>query len=283
MDIPSEPGIYPSLTFDQYAQIPAINFTKLSRFRDTPAHARYAMLQERESTPTQRLGQLVHLALLEPARFEAEVVTAPKLDRRTTEGKRAWASFQATNAGKEIATEDELEVCRGLAHSASQHATAREILRGRGASELTIVWKDEEYGCTCKSRLDRVGEIGGEGIILDVKTSGDVASLRNFQRSIANYGYAEQAAMYVDGLRTLRPLEQGERKFVWLVAEKEPPYLVRLFEIEYDALQYGHTEYRKHLHEYAECVRTGNWPGYPEGIDTAGLPPWLQKAFDATL
>lgn len=283
-DVPKEPGIYPGLTFDQYAQIPAINFTKLSRFRDTAAHARHAMLNQPESTPTQHLGQLIHLAILEPKRFDAEVVIAPKLDRRTTAGKAAWESFVLTSKGREIATADEWEVCRGLQHSVSQHATAREILRGRGAAELTIVWLDEEHGCLCKSRLDWVGELGTESLILDVKSSGDVASLRNFQRSIGNYGYAEQAAMYVDGLRTLRPLgEQAERKFIWLVAEKEPPYLVRLFEIEYDALQYGHTEYRKHLAEYAECVKSGNWPGYPDGVDVAGLPAWMAKTYDSTL
>jgi hypothetical protein len=281
--VPQEPGIYPGLSFDQYALIPAINFTKLSKFRDTPAHARHAMLQERESTPTQRMGQLAHLAILEPERFTTSVVVRPDLDRRTKEGKLAWASFERLNEGKEIASAREFEICKAFQHGVAQHATAREILRGRGAKELTVIWKDEEYGCLCKARLDAVGELGGWPVILDVKTTGDVASLRNFQRSIANYGYAEQAAMYVEGLRVLRPLEQGDRKFIWLVAETEAPYLIRLFEIEYDALEYGHKLFREHLHQYAECAASGNWPGYDQGVETAGLPAWLQKAFDATL
>jgi hypothetical protein len=285
VSVPQKPGIYPGVSFDEYALIPAINFTILSKFRDTAAHARVVMLQDKESTPSQHLGQLVHLALLEPDRFEATVAVRPDLDRRTKEGKAAWAAFELKNSDKEIASKREIETCRGLIHSCAQHATARELLRGPGASELTIVWQDPEYGVLCKSRIDRLGTIGGASIVADVKTTSDTASLRNWQRSLANYSYPEQAAMYLAGLRELRPLPegQGDRGFIWVVAEVEPPYAVRLFQIEYDALEYGHGMFREHLRQYTECVETGSWPAYSEGVEVAGLPAWLQKAFDATL
>lgn len=278
-----EPGIYQNLSFDDYAMIPAINFTRLCRFRDTAAHAHYDMTHQSESTPAQRLGYLAHMALLEPLRFRENVVTAPKVDRRTTVGKNAWSAFEGANRGKEIATNKEMDVCLGLQHSVGMHPTAREILYGEGLSELTIVWKDEELDILCKGRIDRVGKYNSQPIVLDVKTVGTVASLRNWQRSITDYSYCEQAAMYLSGLRTLMPVENDNRNFLWLVCEVDPPYLVRLFDAEYDALQYGHQQFRKHLAEYAECMRTGVWPGYPEGIETVGLPAWIQKTFDSEL
>jgi hypothetical protein len=282
--IPSEPGIYPGLDFDQYALVPAINFSILSRFRDTPAHVRQKLDHQDAPTPAQHMGTLVHMAVLEPARFAAEVIQRPEgIDRRTKAGKAAWEDFESQAAGREIASPEEWDTCHGILRSINQHASCREVLRGRGANELTIVWKDEEFDVLCKSRIDRLGELGGYSCIVDVKTSAQTASLRNWQRSVAEYAYAEQAAMYVDGLRTLRPLADGERKFLWLVCEKPAPWCVRLFEAEYDALQFGHQLYRDHLRQYAECCSSGSWPGYPEGVETAGLPAWLQKTFDATL
>lgn len=278
-----EPGVYQDLSFDDYARIPAINFSTLYRFKDTAAHARQGMVAQRESTPAQHLGFLVHMALLEPARFAESVVCPPKLDRRTTEGKRMWASFEAANFNKEIATAREMEVCLGLQSSVANHPTARQILYGDGMSELTIVWKDEELGTLCKGRIDRIGKLNTQPVVLDVKTVSAVASLRNWQRSITDHSYCEQAAMYLGGLQTLMPLQEGTRSFLWLVCEVDPPYLVRLFDADYDAIQYGDQQFRAHLEQYAKCMATGDWPGYPDGIETVGLPAWIQKTFDAAL
>jgi exodeoxyribonuclease VIII len=277
------PGVYQGLSFDDYARIPAINFSVLSKFKDTAAHARQGMLREDAPTPSQRLGSLIHLALLEPERFKSEVALRPKLDRRTTEGKRAWLEFEAKNAGKEICDAEQMDVCRGLMRSAAEHASVREVLRGPGASELTFVWLDEEFGILCKSRIDRVGQLGGWPVFMDVKSMSDVASLRNMERSIANYDYAEQAAMYLWGGHTLRPLPEGQRKFLWLACETFPPYLVRLFECDSEALEYGFERFREHLGKYAQCKERDEWPGYDGGVETAGLAPWLGKVFSSTL
>lgn len=278
---PPKPGVYPGMSFDDYATLDAINFSILSKFADTPAHAYHGLLHKDEPTPTQRLGYLIHMALLEPERFEKSVATAPKLDRRTTAGKDAWRAFEAKNQGKELLKYEEMAACRGLQRAARNHASAKEILYGAGASELVFVWQDEEFGVLCKSRIDRIGMLGTQPVILDVKSTSDVASLRNFERSVGNYLYHEQGAMYLDGARTLRPLPEGERVFMWLVCETFEPYLVRLFQCEYEAIEVGYQLYRKHLAEFAKCKATGSWPAYPSGVETAGLPAWMTKTFAA--
>lgn len=277
-----KPGIYKNLDFDVYARIPAINFSRLENFKNTPAHALYAMSHEADSTPSMHLGYLAHMAVLEPERFKTSVVKRPKLDRRTKAGKVAWAQFEAKYKDYEIASDEEWTVCTALQGAVAEHPTAREILYGIGASELTIVWVDPELGVLCKGRIDRVGQYESTPVILDVKTMSDVASLRNWQRTIVNYAYCEQAAMYLAGLEVLLPTSGG-RRFLWLVCEIEPPYLVRLFDADYDALQYGMQMFRQQLQQYKECLETGNWPGYPAGIETCGLPAWVQKTFDSML
>ncbi len=278
-----EPGIYPGLDFDSYSRIRAINFSILTKFRDTAAHAHHVLTHEPKETPAFRLGHLIHRALLEPQWFDANAAKRPPFRRNTTKGKLAHQAFEIKNRGKEFLTESEWQVCQGIRASVARHATAREYLYGKGASELTIVWLDPEYGVLCKSRIDRLVVVGSTTLVVDVKKVGKVASLRHWQRSITDYGYLEQAAMYLTGLSVLAPVDAEPRRFVWLVCESDPPYLVRLFDAEYDALEYGLQLFRDHLRQYAECKKTGEWPGYPEGVETVGLPPWVQKTFDASL
>jgi hypothetical protein len=37
---------------------------------------------------------------------------------------------------------------------------------------------------------------------------------------------------------------------------------------------------RRLLNLYAECKRTGNWPGYQSGIQIVNLPAWAQRQLE---
>ena len=80
-----------------------------------------------------------------------------------------------------------------------------------------------------------------------------------------------QAAWYLDGLATLAP---RRRRFLWLAVEKRPPHCVRVLEPEEPDLEEGRRQYRRALDAYADSMRTGEWPGYPVGIDPINLPRW---------
>jgi hypothetical protein len=41
-----------------------------------------------------------------------------------------------------------------------------------------------------------------------------------------------------------------------------------------DVLEAARRENRRLLNRYAECKRTGIWPGYPAGIQQINLPRW---------
>jgi exodeoxyribonuclease VIII len=280
-----KPGIYQGLTYDEYAVLPAINFSSLRRFSLTAAHARYFIEHPPKETKALRFGHLMHTVILEPQKLDENFLIAPKVDRRTTVGKRAWAEFERLAKGRTIVNDDEMRICQNIRKNIAEHPTGRELLYAQdGANELTLVWLDAVTGLLCKSRLDRFGALNAQGAIGDVKSTGKPASLRNWQRSCFEYGYFEQAAMYREGAQTLFPLPEGyDRSFIWVVVESNEPNLVRLFEAEYDAMQHGYQEFRKHLDAYAECVRSGEYPGWEEGIETTGLPAWAQKTFDSQL
>lgn len=281
-----QPGIYEGLSYDDYAVIPAINFSKLRRFVHTAAHARWYMDNPPEETKALRFGHLMHAVLLEPQKLDEQFMVMPKVDKRTKKGKAMWADAQIQAKGRTIVTDEEMLICENIRHNVSQHPTARELLFGQGgANELSVVWRDEPTNMLCKARYDRVGTLGtGQAVLGDAKSSAKVATLRNWQRSCWDYGYHEQAAMYLAGAEALFPLGENEhRQFLWVVIEKDPPNLIRVFEADYDALEVGMQEFRKHLEAYAECVQKGEYPGWDQGIEVAGLPAWAQKTFDAQL
>jgi exodeoxyribonuclease VIII len=280
-----KPGIYQGLTYDDYAVLPAINFSKLRRFSLTAAHARFFMENPPVETKALSFGHLMHTVILEPQKVDENFLATPKLDKRTTKGKQAWAEFQRIAAGRTIVTQDEMVMCQNIRREVASHAAARELLYAQGGgNEVSIVWKDAATGLLCKARLDRVGALNAQGVIGDVKSSGKPATLRNWQRSCYDFGYYEQAAMYSDGAQALFPLPEGQdRKFIWVVCESAPPNLIRLFEADYDALQFGYQQFRDHLEHYARCIESGEYPGWEEGIEIAGLPAWAQKTFDSQL
>ncbi len=278
-----DPGVYPGVSFDTYATWEAANHSILRHFAKTPAHAYWEMTHQEESTPFQALGHLIHMAVLEPHVFKGPTgpVIAPKVDRRTNVGKATWAAFEEENKGRQIVTTEDMRILNGIMHSIANHATAREALYGYGASELSAVWLDPGTGVLCKGRWDRLCEIGSFPTILDVKTIGRPAATHTFEKAVYDYGYHEQAALYLLGAEVLVPPDPGVlRKFVWLVCETDPPYCVRMFEADEVALEIGRDEIAKYLRAYKECKESKVWPAWPEGVDLAGVPAWVYKRFN---
>jgi ATP-dependent exoDNAse (exonuclease V) beta subunit len=277
-----EPGVYPNVDFADYSRWDAANFSKLKNMRLTPAHARWLELHPAESTRQQDLGHTIHQALLEPARFEELFLVAPDVDRRTKVGKAEWAAFEERAQGRTIVSESEMECLRHLRANIAGHETANAMLNGHGVSELSLVWIDPETGLLCKGRIDRLAELNGYPFVADVKTSYDPATFDNWQKAIVRYGLHIQAAHYLRGLAVLSPLADGHRrKFAWIVCETQPPYLVRVFEADEEALSIGNDEMVKHLRMYKACLESGVWPAWEQGMSLAGLPAWASKRFYA--
>jgi hypothetical protein len=285
-------GVFYDVPYDTYAAWDAINHSRLRHLRNgTPLHMQYAMTHESPPTKALDFGWAAHIAVLEPKDFESQVYVVPKIDRRTKEGKLLWLKAERESQGRLMVSEPDMVHLRGMRASVLAHPTARELVLGKGKSEVSLVWNDAETGVLCKARSDRLAVLRGRvdlrvpdptsetTIDCDLKTITEPASQRTFEREAHRFGYFEQAAMRLDALETLAP--RGEaRPFVWIVVEKEPPYAVRLFQPDEQGLEWGRQQYRKHLAAYAECMKTGVWPGWDDGIDTCSVPPWVEKVFE---
>lgn len=265
------PAIQPDLAPDEYRKAPGISKTGLDRIAQSPAHYKAYLEGEFKETPALRFGRVAHMAILEPERFAVEVVQEPDIPSKVTkEGKKRWAEFQEIHKGCTIIKAEDMNKIKKIRESILAHDAARKLLDYPGKSEVSYFWKDPETGQECKCRVDYVR---ADGILVDFKTTED-ASPRTFTKAVANFRYHVQDAFYSDGvgLTTLGPI----KAFVFLVAEKSPPFGVATYILDPYAVMVGRKLYQRDLRRYAECMESQSWPAYSEKIEPLTLPGWAE-------
>lgn len=272
--------IIENMPAQQYHARPEISVHGLMKVLDAPAKFIEERTKPKDPTPAMRLGSLIHLAVLEPDRFKSDVAVLPDgIDKRSKEGKAAWAQFQAKHAGKEIITADEVELLEAIASSvlsSQRHTRAARLLKtGDGISEGSMFWTGH-MGMRCKGRFDRFTFIAERPVLIDLKKMKD-ASDSAMERSIAEWRYHMQAAFYIDGFCMCRP-DLPPPTYVIVAVEDDAPYLVNQKKISDAAIAEGRRLYRKGIEAYASCRESNNWPGYADTILTAELPTWYRGA-----
>lgn len=281
MNIPTEPGLYPNLSYDEYSAIQAVNHSFLVDMdQKSPMHAKYIRaMGGRDDTQALMMGRALHLALLEPTKFDTEIMAIPDVDRRTKVGRIAWQNFQRAAAGKITLEPGEMTRCREMAQAILKHESARELFKNKGVNEMTMVWKDRITSVLCKGRVDRWTTFEKTPCLMDLKTCRDVKE-RKFQSSMVDYGYNLQSAFYLMGAETLQPIQSGraQRVFMWLAVESDGPFDVGVFQADTKILEHGVMKLRELLKTYKQCRETGVWPGKNgQGVVTIDNPEYVYK------
>src|SRR5690606_32209920 len=137
---------------------------------------------------------------------------------------------------------------------------------------------DEATGVMCRAMVDHLPhDTSGLHILADLKTTTD-ASPRALSKTVAQYGYHQQAAWYLDGYRAM--WEGSDPAMLFVFVEKAAPYLVSVVELDRHALAVGAELNRRALHIYAECRATGVWPGHSPEIELVALPAWATNRLE---
>lgn len=263
------------MTEQEYRQHEGISRSQLWKIRESPEKFKYAMEHPEEPTPALLFGQMVHKLVLEPDTFDEEFIVAPEVDRRTKEGKAAWAQFEEGAAGRQIVKLADFQKAQDMVAALQAVPMIQTLLAGQ--HEVPLFWTDEQTGEQCKVRLDILHDMGDRLLIVDYKSAND-ATTESFIRSANNYGYDFQAGMYEEGTRQ----NYGDRKidFLFIVQEKDPPYASNILRADERFMQRGFDVFRELLGIYHYCKETGNWYGYlgpDDMLNTLSLPAWLAK------
>jgi exodeoxyribonuclease VIII len=265
------PGFYPDVSRADYDAIEAINFSTIKHAARSLAHYKHALDNPTSQTPAMALGEAVHVATFEPGDFRSRIAVAPKVDGRTKEGKAAREAFAAASANKTVIDGDDMAAIEGMASAIQAHGTAATLLALPRRNEATAVWTDPATGLLCKARMDAWID---DGIVCDLKTTQD-ARPSAFSRTIAQYQYHLQAAIYLEAIRRTLGIEAS---FVWIAVESAAPHGVAVYEAAPDTLGEGEHIRAQLMAAVASARKSGKYPGYQDNVIEIGIPAWAMTS-----
>ena len=215
-----------------------------------------------------------HAAHAEVLGIGMEIVVVDAADWRTKAAQEAKAAAHA--AGKTPLLADDMAIVRQMAEALRLDPIAYGLLAQPGRPEVSLFWQDDRHGVERRARIDYLPDttIDGHVRLIDYKTCAS-ADPYNICKAVANYGYHQQAAWYIDGVQALGLAEQVE--FLFIFQEKWAPYLTTVVELDAEALTVGRGLNDRAIEVYARCVATDTWPSYSDDIETVSLPIWAAE------
>lgn len=278
----TEPGIYDGIPNKAYHADPvpagslSVSGAKMLLAPSTPAHFRYAQDNPSPHKDTFDYGTAAHSVVLEGDESCLEVIDAP--DWRTKKAQEDKAAAYA-NGKTPLLTKDLAQV-RAMAAAIKAHPIANKLF-SNGKPEQSAFWQDRATGIWRRARFDWLPNIdpGRRLIIPDYKTAASAATGK-FAKSAADLRYYMQSAWYMDAI-----LEMGLHRdvaFVFVVQEKEAPYVVNVIELDITAVRLGRDMNRRAIEVYDLCQRTGHWPQYA-GINLTSLPIYAEREAEGIL
>lgn len=284
----SEPGLYPDVPEADYHGDPcpapslSSSICKLIVSR-SPLHAWYEHPRLRPTRADEPekfsrakiIGTAAHKMLLGKGRDIVEIAAE---DYKTKGAQQARDAALA--AGKTPMLSDDMASVRTLVEAARDGISGTELAGAfnEGAAELTGVCRDQ-FGNWRRIRVDWLPAAsmkGGHILAVDVKTTATSAAPEDWQRTAFDMGYDIQAAFYSEVLAALLP-DVRTVAFKFLTIEQEPPYGVTVNEFSGQA-QFEATELVElGSRMWAECLRRGEWPGYPRETTHMDPPKWRSE------
>lgn len=259
-------------TREEYTARQALNYSGLRELLKSPLHYRQYLDSPREETKALRVGSATHALALQGAEaYAAGFAIAPDVDKRTKDGREAWAAFASENSGKTILTAEEGETVRAVALAARDAMVALGIVGIFAEHMLTADYN----GVPIKAAIDLVArDRDGNLVLVDLKTTED-ASPRGFLNSVRSYRYNLQAHVY----RTVYALAGAMEgpippRFLFLAVEKES-LATAWYEIGPGLAAYAIEDFERGVKLYDECRALDSWPGYsqdPQVLDIGSTP-----------
>lgn len=230
---------------------------KFKEYRDNPPKPRRVF----------DFGHLVHKLILKEG---GEIVEIDAPDFRTKAAQQARDEAHAE--GKVPVLAKEVERARIIAERVHQHPAAGPLLQ-RGHPEMSLYARDRETGVELRGRIDWLTLHNEQTTAVEVKTT-VCAEPDDFSRTGGRLRYHIQGAWYLDLLIALGITP--DPAFYTIAVEKEPPFLVSVVEWDAPSIARGRELKREAIDIYADCVRRGDWPSYPDNdqITPISVPAW---------
>jgi len=246
------------------------------------AHMRWERDNEddEKASQVQTTGRALHALLLEPETEWKRFARAPDwlTNRARKKDREEWDGLVEEYGEDFVLRATDYDGVVGQGRVIREKPLYAGLLR-EGERELTVVWRDKETEVWCKARLDFLTTILERITVLDIKGARD-ARPGPFSRSIQEFGYHFQGAHYLAGLAAHGI---AATDYCLLASEWAAPYECQLHRMQDHLLVLAETRRDRIMADIARAEQSGVWPGYPEEVNTIGIPIWAQRDLEAEL
>ena len=283
------PGIYPDISDTAYhadalTDRPALSSSIAKLMLRSPLHAftahpRLNPLHESKDSKVFDLGRACHRAVL--GRGSDYVAIPGELlasnGAASTKAAKEWIE-DARAQGLTPLKAEEVDQIGAITDHVAARLKEMGITLDPADSEITAI--GEVDGVMCRARFDNLPK--RVGVIYDLKTCED-ASTDAVIRAVERYGYDVQAAHYLDALHAATG---QRRKMRFIFVEKSAPYEVAVIELhddpnsESDWMTAARSKAAEARRMWAECLASGEWPGYPRRVQIIGARGWEQARWE---
>jgi exodeoxyribonuclease VIII len=252
----------------------AISKSGLDKLAQSPAHLWYYQQQGCESTKAMDFVSLFHDLVLMGSDFVSKFYKVmPDFYLRSQSGRDEKTTWLAMLASWQTpVTKDDWEMCIAMRDSVMMHPYAKWLIeqaQKEMACENSHFWCDDETFAYCRVRPDI--KLLSHGILGDLKTTADCTP-REFSKSIADYRYHVQDAMYRDGVFQTEGFEINDFWFIATEKTAEKPVTVA-YRLDEVARTKGLELYRRDLNLYAELMEQDDFMKPAE----ISMPIWATK------
>ena len=250
------------ITLEQLQERP-LSYSSLKEFAKSPRHYLDYLNRKKETTPAMLFGSMVHCLLLEPEKFEKDFAVMGSVDRRTKDGKEAYAKFVEETAGREVVMQNDYNDAKALADNVLSNPKIKQYIDNCHQREHEF--RVGMWGLPIRGFFDGVAD----DYILEIKTTQD-ATPDTLIKDFYNRQYHLQAGIY--NLVSSKPIK-------YLIIETKAPYDSYIANTSTDYIEKGQKLLSSVLEKFDKCMNENAWDKgyeYHAGEISIYLPSWAK-------
>lgn len=268
-----EPGVYDAIPdYVYHADKTSLSSSGARAILKSPAQFRYDQDHVRPAKKEFDFGHAAHSLVLGVG-AELREIPEPLLASNGAVSTRVAKDFvaQARTDGAIAMKPDDYRKVKAMAAALTDNPYAKALFEAEGQAEQSIYWDDPDTDTRLRARPDWMTRPGDRLIIVDYKSTVD-SEPRAFEKHATRLGYHCQDPFYRDGV--IAAGLDDDPEFLFVAQSKEPPYLVSVTRFGPDSVGVGRRANRRAINLFADCARTGNWPGHVRDIYEISLSKW---------
>lgn len=281
---------------EELKHLPRLSPTAIAEFLESPAHYLAYKERKKETTKAMEEGTIIHMAILEPEKFDALYVGTPSkenypnmlytvedikkhLDSLGVEYKKSakkddlvlalkqvapeiqvWDDFlEGFKQGKELISADLFEACMTLRKKMADRPFEKKFLEV--ATKEQYLWWLHPSGVIISMKADAyaigLGKDKQINVVADIKKVTSV-NTRSLGYEMMDAYNPMKAAIYADGLSKIFGVNFNYFSFIYVTAKA--PHSIKNVTLNEGQLDAGRQLYESAIEAWLECYKNNYWP-----------------------